>query len=85
MERFHRTLFEEHLRVQGRTKWYEELEEMQKDPDVHLLNYNTKRPHGPRHEGPYAVLGVQGTPAKKLKEGANPLTGNEVKKTGVEI
>jgi hypothetical protein len=38
-------LLEEHLRVQGRTKWYEALEEMQKDLDVYLVSYNTKRSH----------------------------------------
>ena len=37
IERFHRTLLEEHLRIQGRTKWYEALEEMQRDLDVYLL------------------------------------------------
>jgi hypothetical protein len=37
-------LLEEHLRVQGRTKWYEALEEMQKDLDAYLVSYNTKRP-----------------------------------------
>jgi transposase InsO family protein len=31
IERFHRTLLDEHLRVAGRTKWYETVEEMQKD------------------------------------------------------
>ena len=31
VKRFHRTLLEEHLRIQGRKKFYETLEEMQKD------------------------------------------------------
>ena len=29
IERFHRTLLEEHLRIKGRTTWYEAIEEMQ--------------------------------------------------------
>ena len=35
-ERFHRTLLEEHLRIKGRTTWYETLEEMQNDLDGYL-------------------------------------------------
>ena len=34
LERFHRTLLDEHPRIQGRTKFYEDVVEMQKDPDV---------------------------------------------------
>jgi transposase InsO family protein len=34
IERFHRTLLDEHLRIAGRTKWYETLEEMQGDCQV---------------------------------------------------
>ncbi len=45
IERFHRTLLEEHLRITGRTTWYESLEEMQKDLDGYLETYNTRRPH----------------------------------------
>lgn len=45
IERFHRTLLDEHLRPSGRTKWYESVEEMQADLDVFLLSYNTQRPH----------------------------------------
>jgi hypothetical protein len=44
-QRFHRTLLDEHLRVQGRTTWYETVEEMQQDLEVYLAHYNTKRPH----------------------------------------
>jgi len=36
IERFHRTVLEEHLRIKGRTTWYETVEEMQKDLDVYL-------------------------------------------------
>lgn len=45
IERLHRTLLDEHFRIMGRTKWYEGVEEMQKDLDVYLVQYNTKRPH----------------------------------------
>ena len=45
IERFHRTLLDEHLRVKGRTTWYEALDEMQADLDAYLEAYNTKRPH----------------------------------------
>jgi transposase InsO family protein len=44
IERFHRTLLDEHLRVAGRTTWYESLEQMQGDIDTWLETYNTKRP-----------------------------------------
>lgn len=45
LERFHRTLLDEHLRIQGRSKFYEDLPEMQKDLDTWLASYNEKRPH----------------------------------------
>lgn len=45
VERLHRTLLDEHFRIQGRTKWYESVEEMQVDLDTHLVEYSTKRPH----------------------------------------
>jgi transposase InsO family protein len=45
IERFHRTLLDEHPRVTGRTKWYETTEEMQRDLDVFLSSYNRERPH----------------------------------------
>lgn len=45
IERLHRTLLDEHFRIQGRTKWYKSVEEMQTDLDGYLVQYNTKRPH----------------------------------------
>ena len=45
VERFHRTLLEEHLQVRGRTTWYEAIDEMKKDLDGYLETYNTRRPH----------------------------------------
>jgi transposase InsO family protein len=62
IERFHRTLLDEHLRVAGRTTWYESVEEMQEDLDAYLVLYNTKRPHRGR--------GMKGkTPLKAFFEG----------------
>lgn len=67
VERLHRTLLDEHFRVQGRTKWYESLEEMQKDLDTFLVYYNQKRPHQGRKmngQTPYKVF-LKGLPKKK--------------------
>ena len=80
IERFHRTLLDEHLRLKGRTTWYESVEEMQADLDAYLELYNTKRPHrGRGMEGrtPYAVFKA-GKPKKKRAKKAT--SGKEVKK-----
>ena len=45
VERWHRTLLDEHFRVEGRRTWFETLEEMQTVLDQYLVEYNTKRPH----------------------------------------
>jgi transposase InsO family protein len=45
IERFHRTLLDEHFRVEGRRTWFETIEEMQKVLDDYLVLYNTRRPH----------------------------------------
>ena len=45
IERFHRTLLEEHLRIKGRTTWHEPVAEMQKDLDAYLATYKRPRPH----------------------------------------
>ena len=45
IERFHRTLLDEHLRIKGRTKFYESPDEMQKDIEIYLKHYNTERAH----------------------------------------
>ena len=49
IERFHRTLLDEHLRIKGREKWYESISEMQTDLDAYLVEYNTKRSHQGRN------------------------------------
>lgn len=49
VERLHRTLLDEHFRITGRTKWYESVEEMQKDLDAYLRQYNRERSHQGRN------------------------------------
>lgn len=62
VERFHRTLLDEHFRVEGRKTWFETIEEMQAVLDEYLVSYNTKRPHQGR--------GMKGrTPAQAFREG----------------
>ena len=67
IERLHRTLLDEHFQVKGRTKWYETVEEMQKDLDAYLEHYCQKRPHqgrGMNGKTPYAVF-VKGLPKNR--------------------
>lgn len=45
VERLHRTLLHEHLRIDGHKNFYESIEHMQKNLDAYLVSYNTKRPH----------------------------------------
>jgi transposase InsO family protein len=72
VERLHRTLLDEHFRIKGRTKWYESVEEMQKDLDKYLVIYNTKRPHQGRN--------MRGrTPFKAFMDGLKDLKINSVK------
>jgi transposase InsO family protein len=49
VERLHKTLLDEHFRLQGRIKFYESLEEMQSDLDSYLLVYNYERAHQGRN------------------------------------
>jgi len=68
IERFHRTLLDEHLRLKGRTTWYETVEEMQQDLEVYLETYNRKRPHrgrGMKGRTPYQVFKAGIMAAKK--------------------
>lgn len=44
-KRLHRTLLDEHFRVEGRKTWFETIEEEQVVLDAYLVGYNTKRPH----------------------------------------
>jgi transposase InsO family protein len=62
VERLHRTLLDEHFRVEGRRTWFETIEEMQGVLDDYLVAYNTRRPHQGR--------GMSGrTPAKAFIDG----------------
>ena len=45
VERLHRTLLDEHFRVEGRRTWFETIEEMQAVLDDYLVGYNQRRPH----------------------------------------
>jgi transposase InsO family protein len=45
VERLHRTLLDEHFRVEGRRTWFETIEEMQAVLDTYLEGYNQRRPH----------------------------------------
>ena len=59
IERFHRTLRDEHLTVKGRTTWYESVDEMQADLDAYIETYNRNRPHrgpGMQRRTPYQVF-----------------------------
>jgi transposase InsO family protein len=74
-ERFHRTLLDEHLRIKGRTTWYETVEEMQGHLDAYLEGYNRKRPHrgrGMNGRTPFAVFkaGILGGQALWSRRGA---------------
>jgi transposase InsO family protein len=62
VERLHRTLLDEHFRVEGRRTWFETIEEMQVSLDGYLETYNTNRPHQGR--------GMQGrTPYQAFVDG----------------
>lgn len=78
VERFHRTLLDEHFRVEGRKTWFETIEEMQAVLDDYLVGYNQRRPHQGR--------GMKGrTPARAFREGlprkAKPQQPKEPKAT----
>jgi len=49
VERLHKTLLDEHFRIAGRTKFYESVDEMQKDLETYLKKYNYERPHQGRN------------------------------------
>ena len=45
VERWHRTLLDEHFRVEGRPTWFETIEEMQTVIDQYLVEYNRASEH----------------------------------------
>lgn len=51
VERLHRTLLDEHFRVEGRRTWFETIDEMQTCLDGYLETYNRQRPHQGRGMG----------------------------------
>jgi transposase InsO family protein len=64
IERFHRTLLDEHFRIKGRTKWYESIDEMQVDLEEYLRHYNYERTHQGRNMNgrtPFAAF-IDGLP-----------------------
>jgi transposase InsO family protein len=70
VERLHRTLLDEHFRIQGRIKFYESLEEMQNDLDSYLNIYNYERAHQGRNMNgrtPHQAF-VEGLPTPDSKE-----------------
>lgn len=71
VERLHRTLLDEHFRIQGRKKWYETVDQMQQDLDAYLKRYNTERSHQGRN--------MKGrTPSRAFTDGL-PKTEKQVK------
>lgn len=68
VERFHRTLLDEHFRIAGRKNWYESVEPMQKDLDAFLIHYNTKRPHQGRNMNGKTPENVFKEGLKKIKK-----------------
>ena len=70
VERLHRTLLDEHFRVEGRRTWFETIEEMQAVLDRYLDGYNQRRPHQGR--------GMAGrTPAQAFTDGLPPASAKE--------
>ena len=70
VEHLHRTLLDEHFRVEGRRTWFETIEEMQTALDAYLLTYNTQRPHqgrGMNGRTPQTAF-LGGIPATTRKE-----------------
>ncbi|GAB3125269.1 IS481 family transposase [Novispirillum itersonii] len=70
VERLHRTLLDEHFRVEGRKTWFETVDEMQTALDTYLIHYNQRRPHqgrGMNGRTPISAF-IQGIP-KRGQEG----------------
>lgn len=70
VERLHRTLLDEHFRIQGRKKWYESVEEMQKDLNDYFKVYNHERSHQGRNMNgrtPYQAF-LDGLPEDSPKQ-----------------
>jgi transposase InsO family protein len=75
VERFHRTLLDEHFRVEGRKTWFETIEQMQAVLDDYLFNYNHRRPHQGRNMNgrtPATAFTDGLTQTRNNKEGQKP-------------
>lgn len=77
IERFHRTVLDEHFRVEGRKTWFETIGEMQKALDQWLCVYNEKRPHQGRAMNGRTPLkafadGLKAAPASPAKSPPKP-------------
>jgi transposase InsO family protein len=73
IERLHRTLLDEHFRIMGRKKFYQSIDEMQKDLEVFLKHYNEQRPHQGRNmngKTPYEIF-KSALPKNKNKNNKN--------------
>jgi len=71
LERFHRTLLDEHFRVEERRTSFETIEEMQAVLDNYLEGYNTRWPHQGR--------GMNGrTPIHAFTDGVSKTSNTEV-------
>ena len=79
VERFHRTLLDEHFRAEGGRTWFETIDEMQDSLDDDLVNYHTRRPHQARNMNrrtPITVLKA-GLPKPEKKEKTKSTTSSQ--------
>ena len=74
IERLHRTLLDEHLRVQGRTVWHETVAEMQTALDAFLLRHNRERSHQGR--GMNGRTPLAGLPRWAARQARTPAGGS---------
>lgn len=69
VERLHRTLLDEHFRIEGGKTWYETVEQMQKDLNAYLNHYNRERTHPGRNmkgRVPYQAF-IDGLPKSETR------------------
>lgn len=74
VERLHRTLLDEHVRVEGRRTWFETVDEMQAALDVYLQTYSRDRPHqgrGMNGRTPHQAF-VDGLPLQRERRMTEP-------------
>jgi transposase InsO family protein len=74
VERLHRTLLDEHFRVEGRKTWFETIDEMQVALDAYLVEYNTRRPHQGRGMNGRTPLAVFRAGIRSMTEEATATT-----------